>query len=386
MLREILIKKAGAHFMLAELAGFTLTRVIPDRVLLGVLSGAYKICGGVVRDHSGQIIAHLVQGAGVAMNPLSSIVEALNSVQLYRIGRAVGELKDSVAAIQSLTTQLVTLAQGTAALSGLTLAVSAANFVFLSRRLSAIDQKLGAIAQDVKSIKAFLQSQEKASLTTALKTLSSLDPGLDDKTRIPLLLDARQRLGEVHHRYRDQLAEVMKVEEVLGIEEYFSVTALGHALCSAELDMQSAAVSDLRESFSIWQASTRRIASDLVLRQDPQRLLASGYAPLAKAEEIVDWMDFANDTEKGIEWIDRLRERQTSFALPQIRIPESERTGMELMRKFASRNRIYQGYLPQYEYLEQQGLRPSAVDEFIGALDPSMRVQDCFVLIAQPQL
>ena len=233
--------------MLAELVGFTLTRTIPDRVLLGVLSGAYKIYGGVVRDHSGQIIAHLVQGAGSALNPLSSIADALNSVQLYRIGRAVGELKDSVAAVQSLTSQLVTLAQGTAALSGLTLAVSAANFVFLSRKLAAVDQKLGAIAQDVKSIKAFLHSQEKASITTALKTLSTLDPRLDDKTRIPLLLDVRQRLGEVHHRYRDQLAEVAKVEEVLGIEEYFSVTALGHALCSAELDMQAAAVADLRE-------------------------------------------------------------------------------------------------------------------------------------------
>ena len=123
----------------------------------------------------------------------------------------------------------------------------------------------------------------------------------------------------------------------------------------------------------------------MVIRQDPQRFLTSGYAPLAKSEEIVDWMDFANDTDKGIEWIDRLRERQTSFSLPQIRISESERTGMELMRKFASRNRIYQGYLPQYEYFERQGLRPSAVDEYLGALDPAMRVQDCFVLVANPQ-
>lgn len=368
--------------MLAELVGFTLTRTIPDKVVLGILSGAYRIYGGVVRDHSGQIVAHLVHGAKVAFSPIGAIGEAINSVQLYRIGRAVGELKDSVAALQSLTTQLVTLAQGTAALSGLTLVVSAANFAFLSRKLSQVDQKLGAIAQDVKSIKAFLQSQEKASVTTALKTLTSLDPKLDDKTRIPLLLDARQRLGEVHHRYRDQLAEVTRVEDVLGIEEYFSVTALGHALCSAELDMHAAAVTDLQEAFSVWQASTRRIASELVIREDPQRFLSSGYAPLAKTEEIVDWMDFANDTEKGIEWIDRLRERQTSFALPQLRISEADRTGMELMRKFASRNLVYQGYLPQYEYFGKTGLRPSAVDEFVSGLDPSMRVQDCHVLLA----
>ena len=34
--------------MLEELAGFTLSRTIPDNVLSVVLSGAYKIYGGVV--------------------------------------------------------------------------------------------------------------------------------------------------------------------------------------------------------------------------------------------------------------------------------------------------------------------------------------------------
>ena len=40
--------------MLEELAGFTLSRTIPDNVLSDVLSGAYKICRGLVRDGSGQ--------------------------------------------------------------------------------------------------------------------------------------------------------------------------------------------------------------------------------------------------------------------------------------------------------------------------------------------
>ena len=45
--------------MVSELAGFTLTRAIPDSVLTGVLSGSYKIFGGVVRNDAGQIVAHL---------------------------------------------------------------------------------------------------------------------------------------------------------------------------------------------------------------------------------------------------------------------------------------------------------------------------------------
>lgn len=36
--------------MVSELAEFTLTRAIPDSVLTGVLSGSYKVFGGVVRN------------------------------------------------------------------------------------------------------------------------------------------------------------------------------------------------------------------------------------------------------------------------------------------------------------------------------------------------
>ena len=46
--------------MLSEFTGFTLQRTIPDSVMMGVLTGANKVFGGVVRNESGQIIAHLV--------------------------------------------------------------------------------------------------------------------------------------------------------------------------------------------------------------------------------------------------------------------------------------------------------------------------------------
>ena len=52
--------------MLSELAGFTLSRTIPDNILSGVLSGAYKIYGGVVRDNSSQILAHLMNSGNIS--------------------------------------------------------------------------------------------------------------------------------------------------------------------------------------------------------------------------------------------------------------------------------------------------------------------------------
>ena len=55
--------------MISELIGFTVSRTIPDKCLIGIMTGAYKLCGGVVRDNSGQIVAHLVSPS----NPLNFI-------------------------------------------------------------------------------------------------------------------------------------------------------------------------------------------------------------------------------------------------------------------------------------------------------------------------
>ena len=60
--------------MLAELSGFTLSRTVPDHVLSGLLSGAFKIYGGVVRDDAGRMVAHLVNSnvPNLALSSFSS--------------------------------------------------------------------------------------------------------------------------------------------------------------------------------------------------------------------------------------------------------------------------------------------------------------------------
>jgi hypothetical protein len=137
--------------MITELAGFTLARAIPDEYLVGVMTGAYKVCGGVIRNPSGQIVAHLINvGSSLASaHPVGATVsaafDALNTVQLYKLGK-------SIKAVEAATAQLVGLAQGIMALSGLTLGVSAAGFIFLSKKLNQIDQKLNEIAKDMVAI------------------------------------------------------------------------------------------------------------------------------------------------------------------------------------------------------------------------------------------
>jgi hypothetical protein len=363
--------------MITELAGFTVSRVIPEKCLIGVMTGAYKLCGGVIRDNSGQIVAHLINSSSPLnlLNPANTAFEAVNTFQLIKIGKDMKEL-------QAATSAILGLAKGTMLLSGLTLAVSAASFVFLNNKLGKIDEKLAVLAKDVKDISTFLKSQEKAALTTALKTLSGIVPGLDDKTRIPLLVSARQTLGEIHQRYRDQLLNVTVIDQVLPVEEYYSITALGHAMCSAELDMLNNAVSDLDDAHETWLTASRRISTELILRKDPERYLLSVYATHARTDEIIDWMDFARGAEKGIEWIDELRSRLSTVRFPQMKLSKRDPLELEIIRKFCARNRIYSGYMSQYRHLQSVDRRPSDVQAYFDSLKYDDSVEDCYLLVA----
>lgn len=292
----------------------------------------------------------------------------MNTYQLHKIG------KD--------TAEILSLAKGTMLLSGLTLAVSAASFVFLYKKLVKIDERIKEIAKDVKKILTFLESKEKAAITTALKTLSGIVPSLDDKTRIPLLINARQILGEIHERYRAQLLDVSHVEEVLPIEEYYTVTSLGHAMCSAELDMPNNALSDLEDAYKTWLAASRRISTDLILRKDPERYLFAVYSKHVRTNEIIDLMNFAKEDNKGTEWVDELRNNLTALRIPQIKFSKQDAIEIEVFRKLCARNRIYSGYASQYRYLHSIGQRPSSVQAYFDSLNDADRVEDCHILIA----
>lgn len=365
--------------MLTELPGFVLSRTIPSDCLLGVATGAYKIYGGVIRDSSGQIVAHLVNSGTSLFNasPLSAVAEAINTVQLYKIGQ-------SVASLEAATAQLVDLAQATALLSGLTLAVSVGGFGFLLARLNRLDKKLDELAKEVKAIHIHLQSQERAVLRQALQTLSVLTREQDEKTRIPLLVSARQAIGNVHQRYREQLQGATAIEEVHAIEEYFSTTALSHALCTAELGMHAASVSELKGAHSLWQTEVRRISKASILH-DPQRFLTSDYKAV-KTAELIDWLDFAHASRHGLGWIDVLRERSSSFRLPKFGTDTAGNLAIDLMRKLHARDQVFTGYIAQYEYFAKHAMFPSEHQQYVERLGQSGTVAGCHVLLSKEHL
>jgi len=405
--------------MLPQVLGLALTRTIPRNLLFGVLTGAYQVCGGVIRNNSGQILAHLVNGVdpitpilpvNAVFGPINAGLGAINAYQLHRIGtdvtqigagvselkpvmgamsanlaevkQAVGTVGENVAFLQTATNHLIALSTGTMLLSGLTLAVSTAGFAFLNKKLNKIDSKLQELQKDVKEIKAFLKMRQRAELTTALNTLRDVSDAPSDDTRRQLLVNSRQTLGVLHNHYKSQFEEAGSEGIVSASEEYFTITAIAHALCAGELNMHEAAARDLDDSYACWSDLCRKVAREKLLRSDPERFLRRRYAETVHTDELIDWMEFAHAVEKGIGWIDELRVKPSRDSWWNTALSHDELLDVELFRRLASRNRIFQGYCAQYKYFKQQKIRPSEFQLQIEKLDRSQMVEDTYVLIA----
>ena len=360
--------------MITELAGFTLARTIPDNVLVGVLSGSYKIFGGVVRNSSGQIIAHLVNnGSSLNMlsafsSPINTAFSGLNTFQLYRIGSNVGEL--------------LNLAKASMLVSGLTLTVSAAGFLFLTKKLNKIDRKLEEIAADIKYVKSFLELQERARLISALKVISNINKIDNYNIKTQMLIHSRQTLGEIHEKYK-ALIMVNNTPEISIIEEYFTITALGHSLCSAELGLFEQAEKDLSDSYQIWKQSTKSFIKEHIITEKPQRFLTKQYVNHIKLDEVSSWIDFIEDSNVGFDRIDELRGLTSKFEFNLFNtIDKTEELMIGVARKLVERNRVLQGYVDQYKYLSSTKQKPSEIQNFFDDLNDNNKINGCYIFLS----
>lgn len=331
----------------SQVFGYTVTRQIPEKVLQQVLSGEYKVYGGTIHNSAGRIVAHLINtGDPLGANePAEFDIGSMNSYSIHRIGAGVRQLgavvaklpnrlgttgeavapagpiieaiSENASAIPAATANLLALSTGTMLLSGLTLAVSSAGFAFLNKKLNRIDQKLSGLQKEVKEIKDFLNTQQRAQLTTALNTLRDVGDAPSDETRRHLLVHSRQTLGTLHHHYRSQFLEAPTTGATSAAEEYFSITAIAHALCAAELDMLETAARDVDDSYACWLRRCREFAREKLLRAEPQRFLGRRYASNVRSDELIDWLEFAHDDAQGLGWIDSLRRMPPQGELDQ---------------------------------------------------------------------
>ncbi len=391
--------------MADNLLGLLVTRAIPQEVLVGLLAGQYKMFGGVIRwapgtEKAGQIVRHLIPVAPQTItdplfSPLNGMLNIANTHQLTSI---------------STTTQgVLQMATETMALSGLNLAVSVIGFAVINQKLKRLENQLNRIEKEVKAIHELLEIEERARLGAALEDLVNAmrSQKLDDRRE--LLFHAKCNLAPIRLKYQELLSKADNLEVSLGYEEYFVLTSLAHSRCLAELGMSDTARHSLESDVSFWREQSRRIAHDLLLGDNPERFLFSDFAKDVPVSNLIEWLDFAHGEEKGYEQLDELRAlttgwytgidrkeigRKTGRALSNIGQKISRKADAELewqlkkvipsFQKLIARNSVLDGYVGQYQYLEEHNILPSTFENEIANISPEFHV-DGYILL-EPSL
>ncbi|MEB3281901.1 MAG: hypothetical protein VKK42_23565 [Lyngbya sp.] len=316
-------------------------------------------------------------------------IAQLNTDQLF-------ELSGQVNSLSQMTQQLLQIATGTTILSGLNLTVSCVSFAVINNRLNAIDNKLQEIQKDVKEIKSFLETTERAQLFYALKQLLKVDDNIPVEHRHTILHDSRKKLGEINMRYQELLSHSNTIEIAMANEEYFSLTALAHARCTAELGMLEIALQEIKEMNLFWQTQARRIAKELLIGEYPQRFIATDFVDDVLVLELTKWLDFAYKDEKGLFWIEELRRnhinefwyskgllRKGKSGLNQnvgVGLEKEKTLVIPALRKLMARSEVFEGYVSQYELLKHYQMKPSEFEKGVAALPESSAVGGYFIL------
>ena len=398
--------------MLESILGLTVSRAIPQQVIIGLLTGQYKLYGGVIRwaagtKNAGQIVRHLLPIAGKSiglplLSPISNIVGVANTYQLHRLSGQVNNLTTGVQ-------QLFQIANGTMALSGLNLVVSSVGFVVLNEKLKALEGQLNEIQKDVKAIRTLLELEERSRLASALRDLLSISEIKNPDHRHTMLFNAKNIFGPVSLKYKELLASADTVELAIAFEEYFCLTSLAHARCFAELGMLDMALKDIAETNIFWKEQSRRIAKDIILGENPERLLFSDFAKDIPISTLVGWLDFVYDEEKGYSWIDELRNKTrpwydddgytdvgkgamkvtsslfnfASQKAGKILEKEVDRQKLKILpflQKLVARNNTIEGYVEQYKLLESSHLTPTEFENQLALIGENEAINGYLIL------
>lgn len=389
--------------MVESLLNLTVTRAIPPDVMTGLMTGQFKLHGGVIRgaagtQDAGQIIRHLlpVTEQTIGTSILAPIPKALGAVNTYQLHGISGQVN----ALTATTQQVLQIATGTMVLSGLNLAVTAVGFVVLNEKLKRLEGHLNEIQQEVRAIRTLMELEERARLGAALRDLLNIVAIKNFDDRREMLFNSKNMLAPINLKYKELLAGADTIETAMAYEEYFCITSLAHARCLAELKMLEMANRDLEEASTFWKKQAQRIANEFLLGDNPERFLYSDFAQDVPVYVLVEWLDFAYQEEKGYGWIDELRGQNRSwydnrFSVRKItsnirnrnvKLSEIEQHREEVIpafQKLVARSNVLEGYKAQYGLLEANDVTPSEFDSKVAALLAQTEAVDGF-LILQP--
>jgi hypothetical protein len=347
--------------MLSEL-GLTVARELPAGMIPGILSGAYSIHGGVIRDGLGRIVSHLATGGGASS--LSSLIPGvgvlgsiINAGQIYSVGQDVKQVQQAVSTVLSVS-------MANTALAGIGLATSVAGFVYLSNRLNKIDTKLAALEKLVKEVRHLIESHQKAQLHTAIDCLRQSELTTNAQMRHELLMQSKSGFTTLAHYYRELLDNAKEIHQIDGIEEYYTLAFTGASIATSELGMADVAFAELNRHYDDWKRISRRHCGTHMLKDDPQRLLQADFVKELPTRELIETLDFVNDTQRGIDWIDDLRCQSTSNvqkarsllpdALQRFVASNDEKSGIDFTRRLVARNSVLNTNVAHFRFLQDK--------------------------------
>lgn len=340
--------------MSTDLPAIIVSRAVPPEFAVRVYDGTARICGGVVKEvSSGRVLAQLVEVAG-----LQSDAAMVNAA--------------------AVSHRLIGLAKSTAALSGLTLAVSSAGFLFLTQRLAKVDARLQQVEKDVRYIRSFLEARQRAELINATNTLCQAKDARSERLREQLLIDSRQELGTLAHHFAIRMQDYEEPPVFEAAEEYFTVAALSHAQCTAELGMGEAASDDFEKARQTWSAAARAHAQTHLLGKNPERFLGRDFTEIASAQQIAKWMQFAQGDAPSGDWIDELRRQQGSTRWWGSRPGDDDRNAARLLDRLAAHEPVMEGYAAQLGLLAEKHIKPSDFHRAAERLNPADAIDDVF--------
>ncbi|WP_310461829.1 hypothetical protein [Sphaerotilus sp.] len=346
---------------MSVLDAVSVSRMIPKDTLLGLLSGAYTLHGGVVRGAGGRIVAHLASPAGFTslLPGLGWVADAFQAYELHQLGFKVDKISQQI----SLATQL---AQAGLAVSGLNLAVSMAGFLLINRKLDNIQAQLTRIEKDTKKTRQLLEAFKYAKLKAAYDTLRHGQTGPLDQ-RSHCLHQAKRDFGQLVHTYRKLWQDEDDWSELQLLDDSYTMAMVGHALAANELGMHDIAAEDFSAQVEAWQVLARGFCGKEVLKDNPQRLLQATYAECLPGQDLFGVLDFVNRTDHGAQWLDTLRREETRqrkgllSGLFQSDVVK-EQPAIELSKRLRAKHNLLEGYDAHLRFLSAQQLKASEFD------------------------
>lgn len=351
---------------------FSVAREIPKDALLGLMTGAMSLHGGVVRDSAGRIVAHLAlpaAGSAVGLVPgLNWVAQAFQSYQLHQIGLTLETVRSQMASVMQLAT-------ATTALSGLNLVVSMAGIAFMSGKLQQICASLERIEKATRKTNDILTAVQHGRLQGAIDGLRHASQARDDETRRNLLMQSKQTFTELVHQYKMLWKRNEPSAELKVVDDCFTLAMIGAAVATSDLGLVQPASDEFNRHYNDWQSLARDHVVKEVIGDQPQRLLQARLVKALPSGELIRLLDFGHQTRKGVAWIDELRtmEAQASmFRIPNLQSTAAEEAAIDFARKLTAKHDVLDGQAAHFAFLAEQDM---SAGEFNRQLDALMNDQ-----------